>query len=88
MMRHSNNSKIFIASVITLSAAILHLALFASVRAEAPPGESDSPPAQATEKAYNPPKQPIGDPQTNSHYSLSWLGLVGLAGLAGLTRRK
>lgn len=87
-MRLSGKSKVLKAVVFTLSAATLHLALPTSVKAEAPPGESYSPPPQATERAYNPPVQAIDNVQFSHQSSLAWLGLIGLAGLAGLVRRK
>lgn len=72
--------------IFAVGAAIIYLASLASVQAEAPPGESYSPPPEATEKSYDPPIREIPPIQSKSDHNLSWLGLIGLAGLAGLAQ--
>jgi MYXO-CTERM domain-containing protein len=87
-MQRFSELKSFKVIIFAITAVIVYLASPASVRAEAPPSESYSPPPEATEKAYNPPKQEIGTVQSSPHSNLGWLGLIGLVGLAGLIRRK
>ena len=86
-MKRSGLSKFVVASVLALSAAIVHLALPASVQAEAPPGESYNPRTQAGGNTSTVPTQGSYDVQSDRHHTLGWLGLIGLAGLAGLVRR-
>lgn len=85
-MQPSSKLKSFKAISFTVGAAIIYSATLTSVQAEAPPGESYSPPPEATEKSYNPPMREVSPIQSNPHLNLSWLGLIGLAGLAGLAQ--
>lgn len=85
-MQRSHKLKFSKAVVFTVSTVIVYSTLLTSIQAEAPPGESYAPPAQATEEAYYPPSREVGTAQ--SDFNSSWLGLIGLAGLAGLARHK
>lgn len=87
-MQRYSKLKSFKFMIFAITAVIVYLASLASVHAEAPPDETYSPPPEATEKAYNPPKREIGTIQSSPRSSLGWLGLIGLAGIAGLIRRK
>ncbi|MBW4575100.1 MAG: WGxxGxxG-CTERM domain-containing protein [Aphanothece sp. CMT-3BRIN-NPC111] len=75
---------------------IVPLAVPVSVNAEAPLGESYTPPRQLPENTpppqapdyKTPPRQEVYNTQSRSDSDWGWLGLLGLIGLLGLARRK
>lgn len=94
MKKHSELSKITIASSIALLAVVFPTA----IRAEAPGGESYTPPEQLPADTFTPtpqvdnfnstPAQGVAETQSDRGSSWGWLGLLGLIGLAGLIPHK
>jgi len=74
-MKHSQLSKLFSASVLSVSLAALPSALPASATTTAPGTTTTAPTTTTTT-------------QTDDGFDWGWLGLLGLIGLAGLAGRK